>query len=549
MPTLERASNVVISNSNITNVEWNQTNHNHGLDGITKLYQSVAAEALHNAIQRSNAPRCMEGTRAQLQKDFMSWLYGTHHSAQWTDRLWMLGAAGSGKSSIAQSIAETCAKKKILAATLFFSFRSQKANNYTRFIPTIAYQIALAIPSTREFIAAVILKDVAIVDKSLKAQIDALILEPLAQARRKHPDEIWPHVIIIDGLDECKDEEQQATILSILHECVKTPQFPFRIIIASRPEPKMRKYFSGPGKSRTHFIDINEHYDVVPDLDIFFSVSFALIREENHIQDDWPAKEDVAKLLSRTSGQFAYASTVVEYVKDTSRQPIERLQEVLGIHADATKEHPLSSLYALYDSILRKCPDSKESAMAIHILNGIPFCSPQSASVYNALLGYGVDAWARVFDNLHSLVFIPEYDDFETQYKIRHKSLIDFLSSEKHAKDLYFSEKVVETNICIRFLRLFERLSSVSARANANPRVLAALAPNNNYFSSCLLQSDRKNPDLVQLLRNANVSYCILPNKSELIRPHPLNRIWAAVHHRDLGVSSPHCMFDPKFDD
>ncbi|TFK25088.1 hypothetical protein FA15DRAFT_668792 [Coprinopsis marcescibilis] len=111
MPTLEGVSNVVIADSHITNVEGNQTN-NYGSDGISKLYDSVAAEALHDAMQRSNAPRCMEGTRVQLQEDLMSWLYGTHRSARRTDRLWMLGAAGSGKSSIAQSIAETCAERK-----------------------------------------------------------------------------------------------------------------------------------------------------------------------------------------------------------------------------------------------------------------------------------------------------------------------------------------------------------------------------------------------------------------------------------------------------
>ncbi|TFK25090.1 hypothetical protein FA15DRAFT_668794 [Coprinopsis marcescibilis] len=468
----------------------------HGTDGISKLYESVAAEALHDAMQRSNAPRCMEGTRVQLQEDFMSWVYGTHHSAQQTDRLWMLGAAGSGKSSIAHA---------------------------------------------REFIAAAMVKDVAVVKRSLKAQVDALLLQPLAQAREKHPDELWPHVIIIDGLDECEDEEQQAAILGALHECVKSPQFPFRIIIASRPEPKMRKYFSGTGKSRTHFVDINEHYDVVPDLDVFFSVSFALIREENHIQDDWPAKEDVAELISRASGQFAYASTVVEYVKDKSRRPKERLQDVLNIQSDATKEHPLSPLYALYDSILRKCPDPKESALAIRIINKMAFTS-RSAGIYNALLDYEVDVWARVFDNLHSLVFIPEYNDFETNYKIRHKSLIDFLSSEKHAKDLYFSHPAINSDICIRFFRMFERFSSASARANANPRVLAALSLDNTRFTGYLLHSDRKNPHLMQLLRNTDVSSCILLDKDGgLIHHYELNRIWTAVHHRDLGCSFFKC--------
>ncbi|TFK25095.1 hypothetical protein FA15DRAFT_703953 [Coprinopsis marcescibilis] len=548
MPFFHGASGFTVEHSQLNEVAGDQFIV-HGTDGISKLYESVAAEALHDAMERSNAPRCMEGTRVQLQEDFMSWVYGTHDSADWTDRLWMLGAAGSGKSSIAQSIAETCAEKKILAATFFFSFRSQKTNNFTRFIPTIAYQVALAIPSTREFIAAAIVKDAAIVDKSLKAQIYALILQPLALAREKHPDELWPYVIIIDGLDECEDEEQQAAILNILHECINTPQFPFRIVIASRPESEMRKYFGGLGSSRTHRIDLNEDYDVEPDLEIFFGVSFALIRTKNLIQDEWPAEEDVAELISRASGQFAYASTVVEYVKDKSRQPKERLRQVLGIHSDATQEHPLSPLYALYDSILRKCPDPKESALAIRLVNNT-FISPNkfvaAAAIRNTLLGYGVDAWARAFDNLHSLLFIPEYDDFSAGYKIRHKSLLDFLQSEEHANDLYFSHTAVQTVTAIRFIRMFERkcFSSACARTNADPRVLAALELNNNVFAYYLLHSDRKSPDLVQLLRNTNISSCLHLGETRVyLLPSALNEIWTAVHHRDLGVSGPHFMF------
>ncbi|TFK25113.1 hypothetical protein FA15DRAFT_640025 [Coprinopsis marcescibilis] len=528
-------NNYVHSGQTINNIQAIQ------VDGISKLYKSVAVRALYDAMERSNAPRCMEGTRVKLQEDFLGWLDGSHPSSSETDRFWMTGAAGSGKSSIAQSVAEACAEKGILAATFFFSFRSQETNNYTRFIPTIAYQMALSIPSATEFIATAMAKDLAVVKRSLKAQLDALIIQPLAQARQKNPGELWPHVIIIDGLDEVKDEEQQATILSILHECVKTPQFPFRILIASRPEPKMRKYFLGAGKSRTHFVDINEDYDVEPDLDIFFGVSFALIREENLIQDEWPAKQDITELISRASGQFAYASTVVEYVKDKSRQPKQRLREVLGIQSDTTQEHPLSPLYALYDSIVRKCPDPKESALTILIIEEDSLSDNSSAAAYNAFLGCTMDAWARIFDNLHSLLFIPQYDDSKSEYKIRHKSLIDFFQSEEHAKDLYISQATVSASLSIRFLRMFESFSFVSSRTNANPGLLESLPLNDNGFALDLFYSDRRNLVLAQLLLSTEVLSCIHADKDSDVPWEDLNWLWVSVHNRDLGCSFLKC--------
>ena len=60
----------------------------------------------------------------------------------------------------------------------------------------------------------------------------------------------------------------------------------------------------------------------------------------------------------------------------------------------------------------------------------------------------------------------------------------------------------------------------------------------NNHFATSLIFSDRKNPDLVQLLHNASVSSCILADKENKVSYDRLNHLWTAVHHRDLGVSS-----------
>lgn len=111
--------------------------------------------------------------------------------------------------------------------------------------------------------------------KRLKEQLEVLILGPLRTiAMDKNPRHPWPVAIVVDGLDECealqyeriipetlqrrngdghlgRSDAMQATllharrrsngddqveILDILLHAVRDPAFPFRIVVASRPE-------------------------------------------------------------------------------------------------------------------------------------------------------------------------------------------------------------------------------------------------------------------------------------------------------------------------
>jgi RecA/RadA recombinase len=76
--------------------------------------------------------------------------------------LWMYGPAGSGKTAIAQSIAEACQQQGRLAASFFFGRTAHGRNDTTRFIATIAYQLSRFMPETCDCIMSAIEQNPAV---------------------------------------------------------------------------------------------------------------------------------------------------------------------------------------------------------------------------------------------------------------------------------------------------------------------------------------------------------------------------------------------------
>jgi len=111
----------------------------------------------------------------------MNWILGLGEDDQHAVILWFYGPAGAGKSAIAHNIAERCDLEGLLLASFFFSRSDSRRNNSKSLFTTIAYQIAINIPGTREKIVAAIERDPLILTRSLEAQVAALIVEPLRE--------------------------------------------------------------------------------------------------------------------------------------------------------------------------------------------------------------------------------------------------------------------------------------------------------------------------------------------------------------------------------
>jgi hypothetical protein len=137
--------------------------------------------------------KCMRGTRQDILAQIEQWIDRD------SDRpiCWLSGPAGSGKSAIAQTVAEICAAGNRLAASFFFFRGAGDRSNFTHFLPTLAYQLAFSLPPTKHHIQNAMRNDPLILNRSLHHQFNKLIIDPVLALTEP----ILPMVVVIDAID------------------------------------------------------------------------------------------------------------------------------------------------------------------------------------------------------------------------------------------------------------------------------------------------------------------------------------------------------------
>ncbi|KIL61644.1 hypothetical protein M378DRAFT_166589 [Amanita muscaria Koide BX008] len=369
----------------------------------------------------------------------------------WTDDptrperiLWLHGPAGVGKSAIAQTISHSYGRDKV-GATFFF-FRSDPIrNDGNRLFPTLAWQLALSVPTAKDLITSSLEDYPDLPRKAIEAQFDRLIVQPfLTISGDESASPTCIRVIIIDGLDECSDVKLQRRILKLIGNAVADPRFPLRFVICSRPEAHIEDFFA-QFQYPTLQIDLVNVDGTYRDIETYLKFEFARIAVEQELDPVvWPGQRILDCLVFQSSGQFVYASTTIKYVGDEYESAVARLNVILGLEVCVGKS-PFAELDALYTEILQRQPDQdflKEFLpvlVASSMLVGIEDGNLDDAM----LLGIDEKELRRKLRGMHSLL------KFEPFIHLHHKSFLDFLldssrSGERHVNKDFANKRYME---------------------------------------------------------------------------------------------------------
>ena len=153
--------------------------------------------------QEANRPKCLQDTRVDLLREIRSW-------ATVTDKpniFLLTGAAGTGKSTVARTIAEEFEIEGKLGCYIFFQkgkTDSEGSSITSIVIRTIAYNLAKTNSLIAQRITAAVTNDLESSFASTEIIFKKLLYDPLLLIENGIHD---PVLIVLDALDECGSRE------------------------------------------------------------------------------------------------------------------------------------------------------------------------------------------------------------------------------------------------------------------------------------------------------------------------------------------------------
>ncbi|PBK81335.1 hypothetical protein ARMGADRAFT_1171450 [Armillaria gallica] len=413
-------------------------------------------------------PPCQIGTRIKTIEILNSWIKDGHPINR---VLWCSGLAGTGKSSLAGTLHAKLVEGDRLQGRLGAFIRYDRAIQspdmlIACLIPSIALSLGQLDERIGHAIAKVIHDSLGIQNTPAKTQYEKLLYRPLKSVPELVQE--GPLVIIIDGLDECRDlvisdshsddsdgvqqgdRKVVEEVLTVLFKGFQDLTF-MRLIVFSRHVNPITAISEMQGNVVESFL-LNKSSDpILKDMELVINDQLEKIGGTFH--DVLGHHPDAAQILaSKANGLFIWAIIACRYL--TTCKSEEVLMQLLRIDAsDNTAEHSdkndweadaLKGLHHLYISALNEAAEGTQYVKnhIMKVLGALVVArTPPGLTlddVTKLVLGSRETSAKDILDKLGSVV--------ETHVKrgrpiiqLIHKSFDDFLTHQSlHCKDSWF---------------------------------------------------------------------------------------------------------------
>ncbi|KAF7970641.1 hypothetical protein HWV62_23370 [Athelia sp. TMB] len=370
-----------------------------------------------NAADRS---LCLPGTQQDRLEEVIDWLL----TPSGQNVLWLHGAAGLGKSTIATTIAAYFGGLHRRGAFLFFDRNAPLESSPSRVITTLAFQLAQQNTAICSAVSAAIKQRPELLSDPLATQFQSLLVEPLAIAAKQIE---GPIIVILDALDECGNTSSRRNLLEILSKDFNKLPPLFRILITSRPEHDIKGALSSP--SHIFTIDLSTASDA--DMQIYIQHEMQRIyRNRSDIDElpvNWPGDDTIRRLVTYAAGLFIWAATAMKllFIADDPVQWLADLRKHKG---------PDFTLHDLYEAALLSArewgpgdiTDAYRRILGLIIISQVPL----KEETISALLGFqdGGRACRIALRRLGSVIRWSEGHPARTL----HKSFPDYLTNHEH---------------------------------------------------------------------------------------------------------------------
>ncbi|CAI9635548.1 unnamed protein product [Alternaria burnsii] len=420
---------------------------------------SIAVGASFNSHNEEHNARCLPNTRTELLDEITTWANNENGKSIF----WLSGMAGTGKSTIARTVAQSFASRGQLGASFFFKKGEGERGNASRFFTTIATDLVACEPGMLPGIRKALDENSMISHKALKDQFEKLILQPLLGIKQARSQAV-ARVVVIDALDECEREADIRAILQLLARTKDISPVPLRIVVTSRPELHIRLGFREMPNGTYQDLVLHEvpRSTIEHDIRLFLEHELGVIRKERMLASDWPAQQQIVALVELAVPLFIYAATVCRYVGSKGSSPTAFLNKVLQYRKATFSQLDRTYLPVLDQLLSEQEEDEKEAWLQAfrEVVGSVVLLeSPLSAVSLARLLQVSQEEIQCRLDSLHSVLSVPNSKD--VPIRLLHLSFREFLvDPQKQGKSLFWvDEKSTHKKLASRCL---ERMSGPS---------------------------------------------------------------------------------------
>jgi hypothetical protein len=403
-------------------------------------------KAFHDVI--SSRSECTPGTREKILKKIMDWAKLSSNDTPLG--YWMCGMAGTGKSTIAQSICNTLENEGLLAGSFFCSRQTDGCSNYDSIIPTIAYQLGRYSRTFAEGLLKALESDPDLASKNASKQIQKLLIDPWKSVITAKSFQHSTPVVVIDALDECKGIHQ---LLQVLVPAIqKGDMTGLKFFFTSRPEKNVSDHLTVQTPLNEGLLLENFYLHNVEESLVQADIAIFL---EHRLQGVAIMPEQLRSLIHSSGKLFIYAATLVKYITGSPGWEQDRLAHVLDIK-HSPKRHQTEVLDSLYYGILSNAfsseeEEQKKSLTIVH--TAISAGKRISCKVLADLLGYSDTLVETIVNTLGSVLYINNADQGIYTF---HASFADYINSETRAESMHCNALIHHSLLTDKCLDLME---------------------------------------------------------------------------------------------
>ncbi|TFK35295.1 hypothetical protein BDQ12DRAFT_572061, partial [Crucibulum laeve] len=402
---------------------------------LERLKSGNSTRVMHN--------ECMSDTRVDILKSIYEWV----NDLDGPNIFWLHGHPGTGKSTIALTVAKHLRESGQLGSSFFFQRDLASSQSPASLWCSVAYDLAQKHLDIRKN-AIKKLRDGEI-DPNQTSYMDIfnkLINDPLTTRAESHACQGRHHVVLLDALDECgglnKHRSYRKDVLNMLG-CWPSQ---FKLLISSRDENDIFSKLNG-GQNRCMDLEIGKNVTQQSMQDILAYLRFSfeeIAKPYKSIQCPWPTEVDLQDMTKAAAGLFIWASTVVKLVGDG--QPTKTLAVLLNrIRTGQVVSH-LVELEMLYLSILESRFRKPED---------IEFFRQVSGAIIAARIPLSAEAFAKLLPSLdkEDIEFVclqlRSVLDAGSDLRFTHQSFVDFLIGSQCPENFHCNRLGLERQLAL----------------------------------------------------------------------------------------------------